>query len=1777
MIQIIGVIATKNRNELLKRALMSAINQTRKLDELIVVSDSDERDFQKDRNLCESKCIFLRDRYIRNYAGNLNTAIDNIVLRHLIRNDENADDIYIAFLDDDDSWKSNYIESCCLKLSSKPDFVVSGLNYSSEGKAFPLSVPTYLEKTSFLAKNPHIQGSNTFIKLSTLLKAGCFDEALNSTTDRDFFTRVMMLNPKYEIINETLVDIDAHNDRSRLTNNNAGKRESLSYFYSKYEGLMDSEIKLQFFERANRYTELSEESTTDNLPHESVKTCIRQNCGGFNKHVVFGFIVSDEKLGLRLLKAISDLEGIDKSIVLLCNIEYPTQQFIDVVKKNNAKIVLLREAKKTGLNIDCLSFASDSLRKDGQIKDITISRTILHKFLKTYSNEDDIIWVLDDDMDFKYLTRVDSEFCECPLNVVDILSRYDGKADVVIGSYSGDAPLPTLSTLRTSLLDYVYKVYLNKTERYRSDIYDIRDYYYDLSDSHIGLETPLKSYAESLNDVFSGKATSRKLFVSEMSEFTPYCRGGNTIIFNRRVLDIPNISPRFGDLIARRSDYFWVEQVKKNGFNIIGSSFATLHSKIKTDFEIEKEADKLLKDLLGSSFTKTIESELHESRESFYKTFKQIYEERLTRIYDSFCRITGLLSIADADSYKGMNQGFINRFIKKAKYYLYEPMVRSAYDVVRNIVKKCELTGKKEKIISVFGEEYKPLGYGQEGVALLKGDSTIVKVFYEPQNFEFLKAHSTNFNKCEQLNRIYFEDIHGYSVLSYSQNGEIEPYEKGHAKELVSLLCFLKDEGLTLSNVKKDNFILLNGKLKFIDYGKNIIKFTETDFDRTVKRTFEMLKYPAVIHNEFTELIEKDYMGDDAELLFGIDKFIKLFGKREKEAIHDGMVIERIKKYSPKTILDYGAGKCKIMNRLKDDADCYVFDVDTETLHSRADRGVTIIDSIDAFNKQVDLVISNLVLCNVTEEWTDKILANITKILKSNGHAILSICDPFFDSINNTELRSKGYSGEYKENTFYTKIGLYGPKEDYHRPFSYYENLLKRHGLEIVEVLETEGVNADTLNPIGEHLVFDVVNRGMHSLTECTLMIKTCPMDYEIVIPCIKQIIHNLEKGCRFKTRLVSVDLFDGERNRRYSNDDKSMLLENLQYLKDNGMIDEVVLSDSHAVYTEWFGENSEHSHSENGQQLLATLNGFENVDTQYVFQTDIDILYKSSFGALEKAFEDFVSSKAITGAIGVYRQESLYPSLGNRTEVRTCFIDLIALKKKLPIKNYKNDNGQFVLPWHRALDNALQKNESIRFAQKDLCFVHLPNSMKKHNFISAYLLGNIPEEQKENVDAVGNIKLWYPKAQRDIVVFSRGKNVGVEKLKRLIGSLKNQSCQDFDFVYFDDCSDFKEQEYLYCLSKYDLWCKNHMILIENIHSVDSLANFDTAMKFIVTDPNTIVINVDGDDALLTSDAIAIIQESYKNGADMTVGGCFRADKPTRRYSIDSFKKSWERNGDNIWLHPKTFKRYLVDYIGDFLQEKGKYLDVHTDYAILLPIVEASKHPIEIKKKIYYFEPSLENKTEQAQYETQHKKEILEKLFQKAKRRFMKPIISVIGDAAINSDDPEYFLAEEVGKQLVDAGYRVQTGGLGGVMEAALKGAKKSNKYEYGDTLAILPGNDTSEANEFADIRIATGLDSMRAKQVVDAYAVIAIGGGAGTLAEIATAWSMYKLIIAWNKNGWSAKLANKKVDERQRYGDSRDDKVYSFESANEAIELISELGSKYQKEYKGIKWRKSK
>ncbi len=94
-------------------------------------------------------------------------------------------------------------------------------------------------------------------------------------------------------------------------------------------------------------------------------------------------------------------------------------------------------------------------------------------------------------------------------------------------------------------------------------------------------------------------------------------------------------------------------------------------------------------------------------------------------------------------------------------------------------------------------------------------------------------------------------------------------------------------------------------------------------------------------------------------------------------------------------------------------------------------------------------------------------------------------------------------------------------------------------------------------------------------------------------------------------------------------------------------------------------------------------------------------------------------------------------------------------------------------------------------------------------------------------------------------------------------------------------------------------------------------------------------------------------------------------------------------------------------------------------------------------------------------------------------------------------------LAEEVGRHLARRGAVLVTGGLGGAMEAACRGAKS----EGGTTVGILPGHDRADANEWVDVAIATGLGEARNSIVVRAAdVVIAVAGEYGTLSEIALA-----------------------------------------------------------------------
>jgi uncharacterized protein (TIGR00725 family) len=116
-----------------------------------------------------------------------------------------------------------------------------------------------------------------------------------------------------------------------------------------------------------------------------------------------------------------------------------------------------------------------------------------------------------------------------------------------------------------------------------------------------------------------------------------------------------------------------------------------------------------------------------------------------------------------------------------------------------------------------------------------------------------------------------------------------------------------------------------------------------------------------------------------------------------------------------------------------------------------------------------------------------------------------------------------------------------------------------------------------------------------------------------------------------------------------------------------------------------------------------------------------------------------------------------------------------------------------------------------------------------------------------------------------------------------------------------------------------------------------------------------------------------------------------------------------------------------------------------------------------------------------------------------AHERPLRVAVIGAGDAAPELERSAY----ELGRALGEAGAVVVTGGLGGVMAAAAKGCHEAG----GVSIGLLPGVHPEDANRWVDLPLSTGLGEGRNILVVrSAEAVVAVGGGWGTLSEIALA-----------------------------------------------------------------------
>lgn len=151
--------------------------------------------------------------------------------------------------------------------------------------------------------------------------------------------------------------------------------------------------------------------------------------------------------------------------------------------------------------------------------------------------------------------------------------------------------------------------------------------------------------------------------------------------------------------------------------------------------------------------------------------------------------------------------------------------------------------------------------------------------------------------------------------------------------------------------------------------------------------------------------------------------------------------------------------------------------------------------------------------------------------------------------------------------------------------------------------------------------------------------------------------------------------------------------------------------------------------------------------------------------------------------------------------------------------------------------------------------------------------------------------------------------------------------------------------------------------------------------------------------------------------------------------------------------------------------------------------------------------------------------------------------ISVVGNAVCGDEVGE--IARGVGGEIARLGHILVCGGLGGVMDQAARGARERS----GEAVGILPGRDREGASRWLTIAIPTGMGEGRNVIVAMAGdAMVAVGGGFGTLSEIALALKMSKPVVGIGS--WD-------------FGDERGLPIVRAEKPDEAVRVALDLASK--------------
>ena len=1103
MSRIAAIVATHNRPQLLaNRALESIAHQTRPPDYLIVVDDSDPKarrvneqiaaDFRADG----TKTVYLENYRTPGAAGAWNTGLSWL--------QEAEPSSFVAILDDDDAWVPTYLESCeRMALDGHLDMVAAGIIFhnSSEHTGRPLSVPDRLDIEDLLVRNPHIQGSNLFVRLRKLLEAGGFDEALASTTDRDICIRLADLGSvEYGSLGEHLVHHYAEDDRARLsTPGGDAKCAGLRQFYSKYRGRMTDDQRSAFIERSRDWFDC-DPTTTVPSPSPTDPSLDDRHAVDGTLELLVGAITSPRVENVahlvdELIKKLGHRNDVALEVVLLENGLHDSasreelREVVDMASLRGLDIELKSlEQQEADARAGVFAMNRDQLSSR---KSIALARTMLqhYLFLKAKPRQGAVVWILDDDVTLEGLDyRVDGSLGAVDVDYVPAIKRLkETGACVVLGEVVGDPPLPFLSCIRTQLVDLYHNLgqlaalepetkYPDRMDENRLNRLSRHDYYYDLSRTETDhLETPFwyepsedgmqveRVFGEMVSrlpEMMSGIQIFRPLvqtFQSDpVSRLVPSVnRGPSTLVFDLQALrDFPNTVPTIGGSDTRRSDMVWsllnrfvggckivqaplpVRQVRR-AIPDPGPDFHTLAQDIQGyalysslhDVLLEKAQERQrrghpphsrrLLDLDDADIERAI------------RLYGKYARERSRAFELSFIRVMGIISALrrfyDRDSSDGAGV-----------WWLESPEHRAAVARLRRFVEVLESIYTDERLgafrqcltevetaqveqylrtlpetvaryrsstplpigeLSEAAERYVRgqfgtgpltyLGIGEEGVSLTDG-RVVYKYFHywksraKERQIVFLQSLAgtlTGYTTLPDIGSVHRNRDYVVAVYPYETGTR---YEGGHLDQILTLLRECREAGLACRNIHPDNLLVTSSGLRLIDFGSDIVPYSEDDFERMCRRAF--LTYRFHFRSDLKGLMTRSLSDAGLPELIGLEHFMNALNPRGMDELFYQPVMRLILGRHPDSLLDYGTGDGRLAERLSEaGVKVTAYDPDPAMIDRCRRYGSSVeygsselLNDLVARSTRFDAVVCSRVLCTVADPSEfDGVLRNL--------------------------------------------------------------------------------------------------------------------------------------------------------------------------------------------------------------------------------------------------------------------------------------------------------------------------------------------------------------------------------------------------------------------------------------------------------------------------------------------------------------------------------------------------------------------------------------------------------------------------------------------------------------------------------------------------------------------------------------------------------------------------------------------------------------------------------